>query len=347
MAYAFASKRHVQVREDWLASYSEVPIEPELPIIDTHHHFYDGWRDRYYFEDDFYRDIDSGHNVVATVQVQASGFKYWKNVDPALAPVGESEYSAGVAERSARGDFGKIRICEGIVGLAELSLGARIREVLEAHIAAGKGHFRGVRDPLSWDIDGSLVTEEGAERKGRMQNPRFIEGLAQLGSLGLTFDVWVYYPQLGEVRDLARRFPDINFVLNHFGGPLHIGTYAGDRQAQFANWKAAMKDVAACPNVFVKLGGIGMKYCDFKLDENELPPSSERMAQTWRPHVETAIELFGAHRCMFESNYPVDKGTATYVVLVNAFKRILAGASVQEKADVFSGTASRFYRIEV
>lgn len=346
MAYAFASNRHVQVREDWLASYNEDAIEASIPIIDTHHHFYDGWRDRFYFEDDFHTDITPGHNVVATVLVQASGFKYYKDGDPNFAPVGETEYAGKVAKRSA-GDLGKIRICEGIVGFAELSLGAEVRPILEAHIEAGQGHFSGVRDPLAWDADSSLVTEEGAVRKGRMQDKKFIEGLAQLADLGLTFDVWVYYPQIAEVKQLARRFPNLPLVLNHFGGPIHIGPYAGDRAAQFAAWKSAMRDIAECPNVFVKLGGIGMKYCGFKLDEAPVPPSSQLMADTWRPHVETSIELFGTNRCMFESNYPVDKGTAKYVVLVNAFKKILSGASDAEKNDIFNGTAARFYKLDV
>lgn len=347
MAYAFASNRHVQVREEWLASYSEAPREPGIPIIDTHHHFYDGWRNRFYSEDDFYRDINTGHNVVATVLVQASGFNYRKEGDPSFAPVGESDYASRVARKGEAGVFGKMRICGGIVGFAELSLGSKVRSVLEAHIEAGQGHFRGIRDPLSWDPDGSLVTEEGGSRKGRMQDTQFLEGLGQLAPLGLTFDVWVYYPQLAEVKQLARRFPDIQFVLNHFGGPIHIGPYAGKHAEQFGNWKAAMRDIADCPNVFVKLGGIGMKYCGFRLDERETPPSSQLTADTWRPHVESVIELFGTQRCMFESNYPVDKGTATYVVLVNAFKWILDGASETEKNDIFNGTASRFYKIAV
>ena len=343
----FAGGRHVAMREDWLASYTEAALEPDLPIIDTHQHFYDGWRGRFYTEDDLHADVTSGHNVVATVFMQVTGFNYRKDGDPHYASVGETEYAGVIGRRGDEGDFGGVRLCAGIVAHAELSLGSRVRPILEAHMEAGQGHLRGIREPLAWDVDEKLVPEAGVDKRERMLDPLFQEGVAQLAPLGLSMDVMVYYPQIAEFRQLAKRFPNIIFVINHFGGPLHIGRYADDRARRFSEWASAMRTLAELPNVNVKLGGIGMKYCGFDFADRPLPPSSEALAEAWRPYALTVVDTFGATRCMFESNYPIDKGTARYVVLINTFKRIFKAASDTEKSDIFSRTASRVYRIAV
>jgi len=340
-----SAARHLEVRSDWLALRKEPALEPALPIVDAHHHFLDRPTNRYLL-DDLVADIRGGHNIWATVYVQSTGMGYRMTGDPNYAPVGEAEFANCVAGTPASTDHGPVRVCAGIVGYADLALGDGVKPVLEALIEAGGGHFRSIRDSLVWDEYGHL-NARGSARNGRMRNPAFRAGFAALAPLGLLFDAWVYHPQLDELADFARAFPETSFVLNHMGGPVHIAAYAGRREEIFAQWSASMRRLAACPNVTVKLGGIGMNYGGFGFHEQAMPPSSQMLCDAWRPYVETCIEAFGTGRCMFESNFPVDKGTCSYAVVWNAFKRMVAGASAAEKADLFSGTAARVYRLAI
>jgi predicted TIM-barrel fold metal-dependent hydrolase len=334
---------YLPVRETWLNRRKEPILDPELPIVDPHHHLWDrhGWR---YLLDDLLADTNSGHNVVATVFIQARSM--YREAGPVeLRPVGETEFVNGVAAMSASGTYGKTRICAAIVGHADLTLGSRVEPVLAAHLRAGGDRFRGIRHITTWDADSSVGNPAYVTSRYLMADQSFREGFAVLGRLGLSFDAWLFHPQIDELADLARAFPDTPIVLNHVGGPIGIGAYAGQRKEVLARWAASIKGLAACQNVYVKLGGLGMRIGGFGFHEQAEPPSSEILADAWRPYIETCIEAFGPSRAMFESNFPVDKGSYSYAVFWNACKLLAKGATDSEKVDLFSGTAARFYRL--
>ncbi len=331
----------------WLnARPPEAILEPDLPIVDPHHHLWDSKRHRYLL-DELRQDTGSGHRIVATVFVDCMAF-YRADGPAAMKPVGETEFANGVAAMCASGNYGELRACAGIVSHVDLSLGAAAREVLQAHIAAGGGEggrFKGIRHAGGWDASPQIRNSHTNPPPGLYADARFREGFAQLAPLGLSFEAWQYHPQLPEVTALARAFPDTPIILNHLGGPLGVGPYAGQVDLVFAQWQRDMATLATCPNVTVKLGGLGMKIGPFDHHARPLPPTSQEVADAWRPWVDAAITLFGAQRCMFESNFPVDKGGASYAVLWNAFKRLAAGASADDKAALFEGTARRVYKL--
>ena len=335
---------HLPVRQDWLDRRREEIIEPDLPIVDPHHHLVDRPETGRYLLPELLADIATGHNVIATVYLE--WLSMYRAAGPLeLRPIGEVEFANGVAAMTASGTYAKTKVCAGIVGHADLTLGAPVEKVLEAMIAAGGGRFRGIRfitashpDQAEW---GSAVIRPAS----LLLDPRVREGFARLEPLGLSFDAWMYHTQLGELVDLARAFPATPIVLDHVGGPIGLGPYAGRRDEVFAAWSARVRELSACPNVHIKLGGLGMRMFGFTHHTGELPPSSEELAAAWRPYIETCIAAFGPERAMFESNFPVDKGSGGYAALWNAFKRIAAGYSAAEKAALFSGTASKFYRL--
>ncbi|SDD90763.1 amidohydrolase family protein [Belnapia rosea] len=337
------NSHYAAVREEWLARHREAPVDPDLPIIDPHHHLWDrpGWR---YLLPELLADTGQGHTIIATVFVQCRAM-HRADGPEAMQPIGETEFANGVAAMSASGLYGPIRACAGIVSHANLTLGAAVRPVLEAHIAAGNGRFRGIRHITSWDEDESLITPGYATPRDILYREEFRAGFAQLAPLGLSFDAWLYHPQIPDLTALARAFPETPIVLDHVGGPLGIKAYAGKRDAVFAEWRAAMAELATCPNVSVKLGGLGMRINGFGFEERVEPPDSDTLAAAWKPYINSTIELFGAARCMFESNFPVDKGSYSYGVFWNACKKLAAGASAEERHALFSGTASRFYRL--
>jgi len=340
-----APSPYIPVRDTWLARRSETILEPELPIVDPHHHLWErpGWR---YMLDDLLADTNSGHNIVATVFVQCRSMHRAAGPE-AMKPVGETQFVNGVAAMSASGQYGSTRICAGIVGHADLRLGGQVRAVLEAHIRAGGNRFRGIRHITAWDADRTLMNPAYAPPPGLLSDGTFREGFACLAPLNLSFDAWLYHPQIDELAALAQAFPGTRICLNHVGGPLAIGSYAGKRDAVFAAWSKSIRALAQCPNVVVKVGGMAMRINGFDFHEKADPPSSEALAAAWKPYVETCIEAFGAARCMFESNFPVDKGSYAYAPFWNACKILARTASMTEKADLFSGTATRFYRLEL
>jgi len=329
--------------EEWLTRHVEPIIDPTLQIVDAHHHLWDLPRQRYMIED-ILPDLRSGHDVTATVYVDC-GSMYRRAGVPELRAVGEVEFANGVAAMAASGDYGATRICAGIVSFGSLHLGATCKPVLEAMLRAGGERFKGVRQASAWDPDLKVSRPVPERPAGLLLDSRFREGFACLAPLGLTFDAYLFQPQIPELTSLARAFPETPIVLDHLGGPLGVGRYAGRSDDMFAAWKSAMTELAKCSNVFVKLGGLGMKIAGFDFHERGTPASSEEIARAWRPHIETAIELFGANRCMFESNFPPDKGSCSYLVLWNVFKRIVAGATPTERENLFSRTAERFYRL--
>jgi predicted TIM-barrel fold metal-dependent hydrolase len=332
-------------REDWLALYKEEVIDPARPIVDPHHHLWDRGGQRYLIEE-MVADIGSGHNIVATVYVEARSM-YRAGGPESLRPVGEVEFVNGVAAMSASGGYGAAVICAGIVGHANLLLGDGARAVLEAEIAAGQGRFRGIRHSSAWDAEPDVGHMYTTRPKGLLLDSTFRKGFACLAPLNLSFDAWMFHPQIGDLVDLARAFPDTKIVLDHCGGPVGLGRFAGRREETFAVWKASIAAVARCPNVVVKLGGLAMRLLGFDFHERHKPPSSEQAAAAWRPYIETCIEAFGPSRCMFESNFPPDKGQCSYQVIFNAFKRLSAQYSEAEKTALFSKTATEVYRLKL
>ncbi|MCW5744913.1 MAG: amidohydrolase family protein [Alphaproteobacteria bacterium] len=336
---------YLPVRQDWLDRRQEEILEPGLPIVDPHHHLWDrpGWP---YLLPELLADTGGGHNIVATVFVQCRAM-YRADAPVELKPLGETEFVNGVAAMSASGGYGATRACAGIVGHVDLALGARAQDILEAHTRIAGDRFKGIRHTSAWDADSSVLNPNYHVPQGLMPSAAFREGFARLGKLGLSYDSWLYHPQIGELEALARAFPETPIVLDHVGGPLHIGAYAGKQKEVFARWQPAMRALAACPNVHIKLGGLGMRIGGFGFEDQAEPPSSDQLVAAWKPYIETCIEAFGARRCMFESNFPVDKGSYGYAVFWNACKKLAKGASATEKTDLFSGTAARFYRLEL
>ena len=332
-------------RPDWLALREEDVLDPGRLIVDPHHHLWDRGGQRYLI-DDIASDLASGHNVIATVYVEARSMYRAKGPE-AFRPVGEVEFANGTAAMSASGGYGPAAVCAGIVGHANLLLGDEVRPVLEAEISAGQGRFRGVRHSSAWDADPNVAHMYATRPKGLLLDSTFRKGFAHLAPLGLSYDSWLFHPQIDELTDLARAFPETRIVLDHCGGPAGTGQYANRREEIFTTWKASIREIAKCPNVVVKLGGLAMCLLGYDFHERAMPPSSEQLAAAWRPYIETCIEAFGVERAMFESNFPPDKGQCSYQVIFNAFKRIVASFSEAEKDALFSQTAINVYRLKL
>jgi predicted TIM-barrel fold metal-dependent hydrolase len=325
----------------WLAQTPEEVLEPGLPICDPHHHLWDFEAHRYLLPD-LLADLTSGHNVRSSVFIECTAM-YRAAGPEELKPLGETEFVNGAAAMSASGNYGPVSACAGIVGFADLSLGARVKGILEQHVALAGGRFKGVRHISAFDPSGAIRRSHTRPPPGLLGDARFREGFAQLRPLGLRFDAWLYHPQLPELTALAQAFPDQPIVLDHVGGPLGIGPYQGQRDAVFPGWQQSIRALARCPNVYMKLGGLGMKVIGYDFHKRPKPPGSMELADLWRPYLETCIEAFTPRRCMFESNFPVDKVSGSYRVYWNAFKRLAAGATASDKALLFHDTAARFY----
>jgi L-fuconolactonase len=342
----FAGQKHdapaqMSIRPDWLSSQNEEILDPELPIIDSHHHIWDPPSARYLF-DEYLQDTRSGHNIVASVFVECHGM--WRARGPeALRPVGETEFIAGVAAQSDTGRYGNAQLCAAIIGLADLSLGEYIQPVLAAHIAAAGGRLRGIRGRTSAHEDPDI--NKWGTPAGVLRDPAARSAIAAIARQGLSLDVWVYQTQLDDVADLCKAFPDLCVIINHTGGPLGCGPYTGKRDQMFPAWAEGVRAVARMPNACMKLGGLGMRFSGFEFHRQAVAPSSDALAKAWHPYIETCIEAFGADRCLFESNFPADKGTCSYHVLWNTFKKLGRGLSVAERSALFHGTAQRVYRI--
>jgi L-fuconolactonase len=341
-------------------------LEPALPIVDAHHHL---WfqqeaaiaamelrhtlfarayaptfrRKARYLFDEYLADVTSGHNIRASVYVNAHSMYRVSGPEP-LRSTGEVEFVNGVAAMAASGAFGDSRICAGIVGGVDLRIGDAVDGVLEAHILSGGGRYRGVRSRVIFDEDANILGSDiGAPHL--LLDPAFRRGFARLRAFDLSFDAWLLEPQLADLIDLARAFQDTPIVLDHVGAPVGIGRYAGRREERFPNWREKILALSRLPNVAVKLGGLGIPFGGFASYGAKPPWSSAQLAAEWRPYIETCIEAFGVQRCMFESNFPVDAAACSYRVLWNTFKRIVAGASAEEKTALFSATATRIYRL--
>ena len=333
--------------ETWLELTIEDPIEPDMPILDPHHHFWEREGDTYLL-DQLLGDTGAGHRVNQTVFVECHSM--YRTDGPAeMRSVGEVEFVEGIAAanalRQAQDDGGAgTAVAAGIVGNADLMLGDAVQPVLEALAEAGKGRFRGIRCTAAWDASPEITTAR-ANSAGMLAEANFRKGLAWLERMGLSFDCIVYHPQLPEVADMARVFPDLTIILNHVGRPLGIGPYAGRREELMPEWRQGIDAIAECPNVVVKVGGLGNPISGFDWHQRSFPPGSGEIATAAAPYYLYCIEKFGADRCMFESNFPVDKQSCSYTVCWNAFKRLARDFSATEQANLFHNTAARAYKL--
>ena len=333
---------------DWLLLNIEETLDPDLPICDAHHHLWDGRDDsvepRYLIED-FLRDTGSGHNIVSSVFIEC-GAMYRAEGPVAMRPLGETEFANGIAAMSASGQYGTTQVAKAIVGTVDLRHGEQVRDALEAHIAAANGRFCGIRQAVNCHADSSVPDHRTAPPHGLLMDRDFRSGFAHLAGYGLSFEVWCYHTQLGEATDLARQFPDTTIVLDHFGGPLGIGPYKGRAESVFADWSRDISELARCQNVMAKLGGLAMPVNGFNWHGGKAPPTSDELLNATRQYYEYTIEQFGVDRCLFESNFPVDKLSCSYNVLWNSFKKLTAQYTAGEKAKLFHDNASRIYKID-
>jgi L-fuconolactonase len=321
----------------WLQRTTEDVIEPHLLICDPHHHLWELPGSRY-LVDELLTEI-GGNHVNKTVFVECLQM-YRKDGPQELRPVGETEF----VEQITRASEGDVRVAAGIVGFADLTLGSAVQPVIEAHMNASD-RFRGIRYTAAWDASGQIRNSHTNPSKDLLQSEAFRAGLACLSQLGLTFDAWVYHPQIPELTSLAQAFPETTFVLDHIGGPLGIGPYAGKRDEVFASWRKNMVELAGCANVVVKLGGLTMTMSGFGWHKRDAPPGSIELAEAMGPYYRSCIECFGVERCMFESNFPVDRASCNYTIQWNAFKRLTQDYSQAERSALFHDTAARIYRL--
>ena len=329
----------------WQGAFSEDVIDPDLPIVDAHHHLQEDARGRYLFHESI-ADMASGHTFIATVHVQAKSML--RAEGPAhLRDVGETEFARGAAAMAATGLYGGARVCEAIVGGGDLRLDpGLVGEMLDAHVEAAGGRFRGIRQ-IAPHVDGDLARSMPLNTPaGLLGDPAFRRGFAELAKRGLSFDAWLFHPQLGDVAALADAFPDTPIVLNHLGGRLGIGPYAARFEEAYADWRAGLAEVAKRPNVNVKVGGLGMLYGGFDFHTRPEAPNSVELEKAWGPFIREAIDIFGPARAMMESNFPIDNQSAAFPVVWNALKRATAAYSAEERAWLFHRTAQKVYRLK-
>ncbi len=332
---------------DWLALTQEPTLEPELPICDPHHHFWDlrpqSIPYQRYLLHELNADIYSGHNVRSTAFVEARSM-YRSGGPEELRPVGEVEFVQGLAAASNSGVYGPSRAAAAIVGHADLKLGAKVEAVLEALQAASPNRFKGIRHNVTWNTDPSW---DNRETEGILANSQFRDGAKVLADRGLSLDMMQSFPQMPEIADFAKAVPNLTIILNHIGGLSRSGIYANKDDEVIPVWREGIAAVAACPNVVVKLGGLGMPRIGFGWHAREVPIGSEELAEAMSPWLTYCIEQFGPNRCMFESNFPPDKVSFSYNVMYNAFKIMSGSYSSTERAAMLHDTAVRVYRIDV
>ncbi|RZL88925.1 MAG: amidohydrolase [Variovorax sp.] len=334
--------------EEWLARAApEAALEPDLPIIDPHLHFWHHKSGYRYFVEEFARDAaESGHNIEGTVFVECNAM-YRSSGPEHLKPVGETEFAVGMAAMADNGKYTQARAAAGIVAYADLTMDpGLLRETLEAHREAANGRLRGIRQRAKWDADPVIAGPVRAGKRELFLDADFRRGLAEVTKMGLSFDASIFHPQLPELVSLARAHPDANIVVIHTASPLGFGCYSGRGQQVQADWRAGMEELARCNNVTVKMGGLLMCLGNFDFSKADAPPTSAQLADLWRPYIEPCIEMFGPDRCMVSSNYPVEKAGVTYGATWNMFKRLTAGYSPDEKRKLFADTARRVYRLD-
>jgi predicted TIM-barrel fold metal-dependent hydrolase len=321
-------------------------VEPTIAIVDAHHHLRDRADSSYMFKD-YLRDVGAGHDIRASVYIESMAMMRQRGPE-VMRPIGEIEFANGVAAMSASGMYGNCRIASAIVGYADLRAGDDVAELLDRALACAPERFRGVRQVLIEHTDPSVWRYIAHPPPvGIMSSPGFRPAIRQLEKRGLSFDAAIFHHQLPQVTDLAREFPETTIILNHVGQVASVGLSASQRTEAFQRWRTDLIDLASNPNVLCKVGGLGQPFFGFGFEDRADAVGYVELAAAWKPLVESAIEIFGASRCMMESNFPADSRSCDFVTLWNALKHIVRGGSEAEKADLFSGTAQRAYRISL
>lgn len=319
-------------------------LEPELPIVDTHHHLFDRPALRYLF-DDYLRDVRSGHRIVASIFVEAAAFRRPGGPEQ-LRPLGEIEFANGAAAMAESGIYGDARICAAIVGYADLRVGAAIGEYLDMAAALSPTRLRGIRQ-ITLDDPSEAAYKFISVRPptGVLQHPEFRNGFRELQRRGLSFDAALFHHQLPELVSLAQAFPDTTIILNHAGHAMLLGLNVHEREAARQRWRENIRLAAQCPNIHCKIGGFGLPFWGFGFEERSESIGYLELSAAWQPYIEAVIDAFGVERCMMESDYPVDSRACGFVPLWNALKHVVRSTSSAEKAALFHRTATRVYRL--
>ncbi len=345
--YRGSFPRTTQEVSDWQARAPRVDVlEPELPIVDAHHHLFGSPEDPIHYRlEDLREDIASGHRLLGTVYIEAYESGWRKTGPEAMRPVGEVELIVGLTAAPVQVPHGSCQVAAGIVSYVDLTHGDRVADVLEAQLKAADGRLRGVRHRTA-TADGTVGAFIKDPPKPHLLSDReFRRGFAQLDQFGLSFDAWIYHTQLDELTDLADAFPNTPIVLDHLGAPIGVAEFRAKRGEVLEHWRNSLRALAARPNVRVKVGGMGMMVFGFGFERSQTPPTSSELARAWQPYIDTCVELFGTERCMLESNFPVDKQSCSYVELWNAFKLATRALASDERSDLFYRTACRTYRL--
>ncbi|MCP4006887.1 MAG: amidohydrolase family protein [bacterium] len=330
-------------QQTWLDQVKEEIVDPERSIVDPHHHL---WHERgfpAYLLEDLWADTGSGHRIEKTVFVECRS-EYRSDGPVSRRPLGEIDFVAGIAEQCAKGGPGRAQIA-GLVSHADLTLGDAVEEVLIEQRERASHLFRGVRHAGARDPHPDALMIPGRAPEGLYADPDFRKGMRVLGRLGHTYDTWHYHHQNPAFAELARAVPETIMILDHFGTPLGVGVYADQREEIFAQWQLDVAEIARCENVVAKLGGLAMPDNGFGWFGRDKPPSSDEFVAAQSRYYLHMIECFGPDRCMFESNFPVDRASISYPVLWNGLKKIVSDFSEDEKNALFSGTATRIYRL--
>ena len=338
---------HLPVRQEWLDQHIEDPISPNIPIIDPHHHLWDVGFGRYYIEE-LLEDINSsGHNIVSTVYIMSSSNTeiYSKDGLEEFKPLNEIEFATSEGKRADLIPNNKVKVNASIVGSVDLTYGNKLQPVLEKAVNISEGRLKGIRMLLASHIDPRISSGAVKSDLGLMLHPNFIDGAKCIQNANLSLDFWIYHTQLNEMEKIARALPELTIILNHIGGPIHLGEYEGKQAATHREWRSAMMRLSRIPNINVKLGGLGMAVNGAKFHNNKFPPNSVQLSDVWKPWIYETIDMFGFDRCMFESNFPVDKGSCSYGALWNAFKILAKDMSDDEINKLFSKNAAKIYKI--
>tara|TARA_B110001452_G_scaffold201665_1_gene171739 strand:- start:41 stop:1078 length:1038 start_codon:yes stop_codon:yes gene_type:complete len=338
---------HLPVRQEWLNQLIEDPILPNIPIIDPHHHLWDVGFGRYYIEE-LLEDINSsGHNIVSTVYIMSSSNTkiYSKDGLEEFKPLTEIEFATSEGKRADLIPNNKVKVNASIVGSVDLTYGNKLKPVLEKAVNISEGRLKGIRMLLASHTDPRISSGAVKSDLGLMLHPNFIDGAKCIQDANLSLDFWIYHTQLNEMEKIARALPDLTIILNHVGGPIHLGEYEGKQAVTHREWRSAMIRLSRIPNINVKLGGLGMAVNGAKFHNDKIPPNSVQLSDVWKPWIYETIDMFGFDRCMFESNFPVDKGSCSYGTLWNAFKILATDMSDDEKNKLFSKNAARIYKI--
>ncbi|HSV83778.1 MAG TPA: amidohydrolase family protein [Ramlibacter sp.] len=329
---------------EWHARAPAEPVlEPGLPIVDAHHHLYGSAEDAHFYRvEDMAQDVASGHRVIGTAYVEAYQSAWRLDGPPGLRSLGEVEMIAALAARSLPTPHGPCQLAAAVVSNVDLTLADDAAPVLQAHLEAGQGRLRGVRHSAH-HVAGRLGEVMGGRQRHLLSDANFRRGLAHLGRWGLSFNASIFHTQIPELAELADAFPNTPIILNHLGTVLGVEEFSAQRATVFADWRRAMRALARRPNVWVKVGGMGMPIFGFGFEGQDRPARSETLARAWQPFIDTCVDAFGTGRCMFESNFPVDKQSCGYVELWNAFKLATRAFSADERSDLFHRTACRAY----